>query len=240
MTPSERTRKELVAMKVPSPILWGRGVDAAWFNPNRRSRLRRETRGGDHRVHVLHVGRLATEKDVDTLIAAFQRAHAVLTDSAVFCVAGDGPRAREVRDALPFAMHYGFLQRDDLADLYADADLFVFPSATETCGLVVLEALASRLPVIAANAGGVPENVMDGRTGLLITPRNADGFSQAIIALTIDSAERNAMAEAARVFAQGRGWGREMDALESIYASIAQSTSEVATPSIWPATTSVG
>jgi glycosyltransferase involved in cell wall biosynthesis len=68
----------------------------------------------------------------------------------VFCVAGAGPEAEAVRQALPFARHLGFLSRDKLADLYADADLFVFPSSTETCGLVALEAMASGLPVIGA------------------------------------------------------------------------------------------
>ena len=80
----------------------------------------------------------------------------------------------------PFAIHRGFLGRPALADLYADADLFVFPSRTETCGLVVLEAMASGLPVIAANEGGVRENLRTGINGLALPGGDAAAFAAAI------------------------------------------------------------
>ena len=167
-TPSAVTRAELLAMGIPNAVVWGRGVDSHWFRPGRRSQSRRSALGANHRALVLHVGRLAVEKDVDTLVASFTMAHERLGDRAVFCVAGDGPRAKTVRAALPFVHHLGFLDRDTLADLYADSDVFVFPSPTETCGLVALEALASGVPVIGADAGGIPESLRDGLTGFLV------------------------------------------------------------------------
>lgn len=240
MTPSASTRQELFALGVPAPVLWGRGVDTNWFHPRRRSQARRDERGGDSRIHVLHVGRLAVEKDVDTLVASFRQAHEVLGDRAVFCVAGDGPRGSWVREALPFARHLGFLNRDAIADLYADADLFVFPSPTETCGLVVLEALASKVPVIGAAAGGVPENILSGLTGTLVPPRDPAAFAGAIVHLVNHESIRYPMSEAARAFAIGRDWAREIDALESLFQSISHTPIAVPAPIAWPTSASVG
>jgi glycosyltransferase involved in cell wall biosynthesis len=218
-TPSETTRHELEAMGLPRAVVWGRGVDASLFSPGRRSEARRAAMGaGDGRPVVLHVSRLAVEKDVDTLVAAFRAAHERLGEGAVFVVAGDGPKAAEVRAALPFAVHRGFLARTDLADLYADADLFVFPSPTETCGLVVLEAMASGLPVVASDTGGVLENMRDGLNGLCLPAGDAPRFTAAIVELLVDAPRRDAMGQAARAFAVARDWARELDALEPMYA----------------------
>jgi undecaprenyl-diphosphatase len=127
-------------------------VDADGFHPRRRDDVLRRSIAGDGPL-ILHVGRLALEKGVETLVNAFTIAHQFLGDRATFCIAGDGPLAGSLRERLPFARYLGFLPRAELARLYASADLFVFPSATETCGLVALEAMASGLPVIAARAG---------------------------------------------------------------------------------------
>jgi glycosyltransferase involved in cell wall biosynthesis len=125
-----------------------------------------------------------------------------------------------MRERLPFASHLGFLSRTELARLYASADLFVFPSATETCGLVALEAMASGLPVVAARAGGVVESVHHGLTGLLVEPGNAEAFAQGITQLCGDTAERSAMSVAARAFAAGRDWRVELDRVVETYASL--------------------
>lgn len=239
-TPSEQTRDELLKLGVPQAVVWGRGVDTQWFRPERRSEARRTRLGAAGRLLVLHVGRLAVEKDVATLVASFQAAHSRLGEAAAFCVAGDGPRAAEVRAALPFARHLGFLDRDTLADLYADSDVFVFPSPTETCGLVALEALASGVPVVGARAGGIPENLREGLTGFLIAPGDAIGFAGAVVALVEDPIQRRAMREAARGFAVGRDWSRELAALEAAYDRLQWTPIAQPAPSSWPTTTSVG
>ncbi|MGE0351867.1 MAG: glycosyltransferase family 4 protein [Gemmatimonadales bacterium] len=220
-TPSEVTRGELLALGIPRAVVWGRGVDTRWFTPARRSEVRRRERGMTDRLAVLHVGRLAVEKDIDCLIRAFVLSHEALGDAADFCVAGDGPRAEAVRRELPFARHLGFLDREALADLYADADLFVFPSPTETCGLVALEAMASGLPVIGADAGGVLENLRHGINGLAARAGDPGSFAQAVVELARDGATRGAMSQAARAFAAGRDWEGELDALERLYAAAA-------------------
>lgn len=216
-TPSEVTRGELAALGLAHAVVWGRGVDSAIFTPARRNATRRQQLVAGDRPLLLHVGRLAAEKDVDTLIWTFVLLHAVLGQRAAYCIAGDGPRARAVREALPFAWHKGFLPRETLADLYADSDVFVFPSPTETCGLVALEAMSSGLPVVAAAAGGVRENVRDRLTGLLVRPGDARAFSRATCQLVEAPRERAAMAQAARAFAVGRDWDRELDALTPLY-----------------------
>ena len=217
-TPSAETCGELRALGVPRAVVWGRGVDSQLFNPARRSRERRARLGVNGTgVVVLHVGRLAREKDPDTLIGALSSVRDRLGDEARFVVAGEGPAGAEVRQRLPFAKHLGFIDRNTvLPDLYADADIFVFPSPTETCGLVALEAMAAGLPVVAADRGGVLENLRHGINGLLAPAGDARGFAGAIVRLAEDPAQRSAMSQAARAFAVARDWARELDEYEAM------------------------
>jgi len=195
-------------------------VDCRLFAPGRRDEHRRSALGAAGKQLVLYVGRLAVEKGMDTLIPAFQSVHATMGECCVFCVAGDGPEAGRVRRELPFARQFGFLDRDVLADLYADADLFVFPSATETCGLVALEAMASGLPVIGVDAGGMRDNVRDGINGRLVRPGDAEELSRAMLEVLGDETVRYAMTQGARAFAVGRDWDRELDLLVQQYESV--------------------
>lgn len=214
-TPSAETRNELVAQGISQAVVWGRGVDTTLFTPQRRDPARMAAGGAT----VLHVGRLAVEKDIETLIESFVQAHLLLGPTANFVVAGDGPKAAEVRARLPFARHLGFLPRTVLADLYANADLFVFPSPTETCGLVALEAMAAALPVIASDAGGVLENLRHGLNGRTVAAGNPAAFAAEIADLVRDEPTRRALGQAARAFAVARSWANELDALEPLYAA---------------------
>jgi glycosyltransferase involved in cell wall biosynthesis len=229
-TPSAASRAELVALGLAHAVVWGRGVESDRFTPVRRSAARRADLGAADRVIVLHVGRLAVEKDPEVLVEAFSRAQEAVGPQALFCVAGDGPRGPGLRRALPFARHFGFLARDVLADLYADADLFVFPSPTETCGLVTLEAMASALPVISADHGGVLENMRDGINGMVVATGDGRQFADAIVTLIRDTRQRAAMGQAARAFAVGRDWSREMSELERMYAEAVGCWSSAAPP----------
>jgi len=220
-TPSEETARELRSFGLDSVMVWGRGVDPQCFTPERRSECRRRSRGNSARPVILHVGRLAREKDVAVMVETFKILHHKLGDQAGFQVSGDGPEAASVRQALPFAHHNGFLDRERLADLYADSDLFVFPSPTETCGLVALEAMASGLPVIAANQGGVLENLRPEVNGLLAPAGDAEGFAEATGALVQDPDRRAGMSAGARAWAVGHSWERELDELERVYRQLA-------------------
>ena len=218
-TPSDADPGRAARAGGPQAVVWGRGVDTALVPPG--APVRGAPRGlARRRALVLHVGRLAVEKDVETLVAAFQSATRRLGDQAVFCVAGDGPKAAEVRDALPFARHLGFLDRDTLADLYADCRSLRLSLAHRD--LRAGGAGGARLracPVIGARAGGVPENSVTG-SPVLIVPGDAARIRRRPLQCWWRIAiQREAMGQAARAFAVGRDWARELDELERLCQS---------------------
>jgi phosphatidylinositol alpha 1,6-mannosyltransferase len=221
-TPGEAVRQALHRRGIRQAVVWGRGVDAVRFHPGRdRARWRRALEVSDEAALVLHVGRLAPEKNLDTLERAWTAARGALGARAVFAVAGDGPLSRRLESRMPWARRVGFLERDDLADLYAAADLCVLPSETETCGLVALEAMASGVPVVAANAGGLQESVHHGVNGLIGEPEDAAGFTAHIIRLVMERDYRAMLAGNARRFAVMRDARAECDELVRQYGALA-------------------
>jgi glycosyltransferase involved in cell wall biosynthesis len=223
-TPGEAVRDELLRRGIERAVVWGRGVDTGHFTPALRDAgWRRHLAGADDALIVLHVGRLAPEKNIDVLTESFRLARERLGPRVVFVVAGEGPRRRRVAAHLPFARLMGFLDPWSLATLYASADLCVLPSFTETCGLVALEAMASGLPVVAADAGGLRESVRHGENGLLVAPRDSTGFAAAVVALASDDATRAAFAAEARRTALARDVGAEDADLLTQYAVLAES-----------------
>jgi glycosyltransferase involved in cell wall biosynthesis len=204
-TPGEAVRDALWHNGIRQAVVWGRGVDTAHFRPARRDPTWRRRNGvPDDTVIVLHVGRLAAEKNLPVLIDAWERAHAAVGRRATFVIAGEGPMEPALAARLPWARRLGFLGRHALADLYASADLCVLPSHTETCGLVALEAMASGIPVVAADAGGFRESVQDGVTGRLVGAADPAGFAAAIVDLVDAPAHRREMGAAGRRFAESR------------------------------------
>jgi glycosyltransferase involved in cell wall biosynthesis len=136
-------------------------------------------------------------------------------------IAGEGPYLPRLVARIPFAQRLGFLDRDTLAMLYASADVCVLPSFSETCGLVALEAMASGLPVIAADAGGLRESVRHGQNGLLAPPHDARAFAEAIIALVSNASRRRALGVVARGTALSRSVVTENAELLTQYAEVA-------------------
>jgi glycosyltransferase involved in cell wall biosynthesis len=132
---------------------------------------------------------------------------------------GDGPLRPAIEERVGrFGRFVGYRQGDDLADHYAAADLFAFSSLTETFGNVVLEAMASGLPVVALRAGGVAETVQSGETGILVEPSDPPArFASALVQLIEKREERLRMSSAARNYALGRSWDAVMAALRSRY-----------------------
>jgi phosphatidylinositol alpha 1,6-mannosyltransferase len=230
-TPGEAVCSTLVQRGVGKPVVWGRGVDSAHFHPARRhAGWRRWLAGGDDTAIVLHVGRLAPEKNLEVLADAWTMARRDLGPRATFVLAGEGPGARKLVARMPWVRHLGFLDRDRLATLYASADVCVLPSDTETCGLVALEAMASGLAVIAADAGGFRESITDNVTGLLAAPRDASEFAAEISALVRHGVWRRELAAAARDAATRRDVVPENLALLDQYAAAADLTQPGAAP----------
>jgi phosphatidylinositol alpha 1,6-mannosyltransferase len=222
-TPSEPARDDLRAFGVSRVEVWGRGVDVGSFSPARRSRPLREAYGVDQAVVFLHVGRLAAEKGADQIVEGFLRARELLPAGAIrLMIAGAGPEESALR-ALGGndVLFLGVLDRErSLPRLYASADAFLFASLTETLGLVVLEAMASGLPVIAPAAGGVADHLRDDVNGIVIPPRGIDAMATSIVNLTLDAQRRRRLGDGARRTALALDWESELDRLDNCYRGL--------------------
>ncbi len=153
-------------------VLWPRGVDSDLFRPDRpgRARIRAELGFKPGDVVVGYVSRMAVEKNVDYLVDAFERV-AEVRPQARFLLVGDGPARADLESRMGGRVRFvGYRSGDDLADHYAAADIFAFASVTETFGNVILEAMASGLPVVALRAGGWATSFCPALNGELLDP----------------------------------------------------------------------
>lgn len=183
LVPNEALRTQLTAAGVPNVHVMGRGVDSDVFSPARRcTALRRAWGAGDTDLVVLSVGRVAAEKNMDAVVAAYramQQAH-----PGVKCViVGDGPQRVALQQAQPDVRCCGVQTGVDLARHYASADIFLFPSLTETFGNVTLEAMASGLAVVAYNYAAAQQHITHGESGILVPYGASQAFSEAAVAL---------------------------------------------------------
>jgi glycosyltransferase involved in cell wall biosynthesis len=187
--------------------LMPRGVDADLFEPSRR------TRSVSDREHVLgFVGRLSVEKNVALLARVQQELERMGVSDFRFLIVGHGAEEGWLRERLPRAEFTGVLRGEQLSAAYANMDLFVFPSHTDTFGNVVLEALASGVPAIVTPDGGPRSIVCDGATGRIVPD---EGFSSAVAAVLADPTRHAAMRVAARTYALTAGWD---SVFEGVYA----------------------
>ncbi|MCC7492024.1 MAG: glycosyltransferase family 1 protein [Fimbriimonadaceae bacterium] len=193
LVPSEYTRQQVAEHLRPPLALFRRGVDPLLFTPARRARP------ADAPLRLLYVGRLAVEKNLDWLQQV-----ALRHPAWELVLVGDGPERERLAAALPQARCAGFLRDEALAQEYADADLFAFPSLTETFGNVVLEAQASGLPAVVGDRGGPAEIIEPGRTGLVAG--SAEQFEAHLVALAADPQRRRQFAAAARARAVQQSW----------------------------------
>lgn len=222
-TPSESSRADLVALGLTDVEVWGRGVDDGLFHPSRRSPALRQHLALGNAFTFLHVGRIAPEKGIAVLLAAFAIVEGVLGPDAVkLVVAGAGPSLAALRARAPRNVTFlGNLDRQrELPALYASADAFLFASTTETLGLVVLEAMAAGLPVIATPAGGVADNLRDGENGLAFPAADADACATAMMRLVADPTLQRTLRDGARRWAQRRTWEHELDRLDTSYREV--------------------
>ncbi len=222
-TPSTASRDEVARLGAAEVEVWGRGVDTELFHPGRRSQAMRAALGMGSRFTFLYVGRLSPEKRPEQVIEAFRLASEILPKGVIHLViAGTGPRESELRAAAPPGVAFlGLLERQSqLPDLYANSDAFLFASVTETLGLVVLEAMASGLPVIAPAAGGVRDHLVDGENGIVCPEGDVAEMARAMIRLTGDWALSRHLARGARRTAEGLSWNREMERLDLSYQEI--------------------
>jgi glycosyltransferase involved in cell wall biosynthesis len=218
LCPSVAYQTHLHARGIRHTAIWSRGVDAERFHPRHRSEAWRWSLGvGPDDLLVTCVGRIAPEKGIDVLLDAWGLL-GDLHDRARLVFVGSGLMEAEIaRRGLPGVRVAGFRRDRELSAGYASADLFVLPSATETFGNVLLEAMASGLPCIAAAAGGPMDFVDHGWNGWLVHPNDPPALADALRTLLADGAQRRRLARAARATAEGRSWSAVHDGLVAEY-----------------------
>ncbi len=220
--PSETNREVLERRGFRNVRVWARGVDTARFAPAHRSAAVRAGNGPDDALHLLYVGRLTPEKDLPTLFDAYRRVTSNGGPPVHLVLAGDGAYSPKMQAIAPHNVTFaGYLEGDALSAVYSSADVFVFPSRVETLGNVVLEALASGLPVIGVAEGGTLENVRDGLNGVLCSPGDAQSLADGIHRVASDAALREALAVNARSWAEERTWDRAFAPLIAKYEELA-------------------
>jgi glycosyltransferase involved in cell wall biosynthesis len=199
--------------------VWQKGVDTELFQPHlgtleMRSHL---TQGHPESPLLLYVGRLSAEKEIDRIKPVLQA-----IPNARLALVGDGPHRQDLeKHFADTPTHFvGYMTGETLASAFASADAFVFPSRTETLGLVLLEAMAAGCPVIAANAGGIPDIVTDGVNGYLFDPDDETGAIAATQRLLSHAGEREMMRQNARVEAERWGWSAATRQLQNFYQEV--------------------
>lgn len=216
MVPTAALAADLAGEGIAGVRVVGRGVDTALYGPARRSPALRASWGaGGGGPVCLYVGRLAPEKNLTLVRKAFAAIRARHPGASMVWV-GDGPSARELADAHPDHHFAGVRLGEDLAAHYASADLFLFPSLTETYGNVVAEAMASGLPVLAYRSAAAAELISDGADGSTVPPGNEKSFVDSALHLAASLDKLAAMGRQARLAMLPRNWGSVVASFEAV------------------------
>jgi glycosyltransferase involved in cell wall biosynthesis len=221
--PSWSIVRELEAHGIERVELWSRGVDLEAFSPEFRDAALRERAGaGEGTPLLLLVSRLVKEKDLADLVEVDR----LLRERGVefrLALVGDGPMRGELERRLPGAYFAGHQAGEALARWYASADVFVFPSTTETLGNVVLEALASGVPAVVVDRGGPQDLIAEGENGHVARANDVAEIADRVERLLRDPAERERMGRLARASAVERDWrtinGRLLESYREVIAS---------------------
>ena len=216
--PSQSMVDELRADGIGRDLrLWTRGVDCSLFGPGARDMAWRQSLGfADDDVVVAFVSRLVKEKGLEIYASVLDRL-ASQGIAAKALVIGDGPERRWMAERMPNAVFTGYLEGEALARGYASGDVFLFPSVTETFGIVTLEAMASGLAPVCADASGSRSLIRDGENGFLVEHGDIAAFTEKTAALVVDADLRRRVATAATVTAADYDWDRAMQAILGHY-----------------------
>jgi glycosyltransferase involved in cell wall biosynthesis len=211
---------ELAAKGIEHTALWQRGVDTELFRPELANPAMRARLHGGHSDTgnlLLYIGRLSAEKQIERIRPVLEA-----LPQARLALVGDGPHRQQLERLFEgtATTFVGYLAGDELASAYASGDAFVFPSSTETLGLVLLEAMAAGCPVVGANRGGIPDIVSDGINGCLYDPDQPASLVTAVQRLLGDGATRAKLREAARLEAERWGWAGATAQLRAYYRQV--------------------
>jgi phosphatidylinositol alpha 1,6-mannosyltransferase len=218
LCPSRIYEEHLHTRGVTHTGIWSRGVDPAFFHPRFHDDAYRQALGlGPNDLLVTYIGRIAREKSLKLLLKAWDALLPVRGKSKLVLV-GRGPLEEEIRRREIPGVHVTGLKHGlELSAAYASADIFVFPSATETFGNSLLEAMGSGLPSLAVSAGGVLEFARQGENAWLVAPNSAGALTQGLRRLMEDPELRSRLSAGALRTAAERGWDRVYDQLLADY-----------------------
>lgn len=216
--------EELRAHGVNNLDLWQRGVDTETFQPSLASLDMRShlSQGNPDSPLLLYVGRLSAEKEIERIKPVLEA-----IPNARLALVGDGPHRSALEKHFADTPTYfvGYLTGTELGSAFASADAFIFPSRTETLGLVLLEAMAAGCPVVAARSGGIPDIVTDGVNGYLFDPADDEGAISATMRLFQQQTERETLRQNARAEAERWGWAAATRQLQNYYRGVVMSQS---------------
>jgi glycosyltransferase involved in cell wall biosynthesis len=218
LCPSRIYEQHLHSRGVLHTGVWSRGVDPEWFHPRFRSDDYRARVGvGPGDLLITYIGRIAREKNLELLLHAWETL-APVRGTAQLVLVGRGPLEDEIRRREIAGVHVtGLLQGHELSAAYASADVFTFPSPTETFGNSLLEAMGSGLPSLVAASGGVLEFSEHGRNAWLVAPDSAGAIEEGLERLLTDSALRRRLADGGLETARARDWAPVYDRLVADY-----------------------
>lgn len=216
LCPSPSSKSELEKIGLESVGVFGRGVDHNLYTPEKCNKEVWAKHGLDpEKRTILYVGRLADEKSIPELVNAFIEIQDQFDDIQL-AIVGDGPARQSLEERLKsYSSRYvftGICKGEELAELYASADLFAFPSKTETFGQVVLEAMASGLPVVGYDSPGVRDLIKDQESGILCDEFYGD-FRDAIVKLLSETDLAEKYAAKSRELSLERSWQKILDEL---------------------------
>ena len=214
--------EQLTAHGVERVDLWQRGVDTETFHPELVSLEMRShlSQGHPESPLLLYVGRLGAEKEIERIKPVLEA-----IPNARLALVGDGPnRSALERHFAGTPTHFvGYLTGKELGSAFASSDAFIFPSRTETLGLVLLEAMAAGCPVVAARSGGIPDIVTDGVNGYLFDPADEQGAIAATVRLLEQKQERETLRQNARAEAERWSWAAATRQLQNYYRAVVMS-----------------
>jgi len=221
LVPSKHTLEKLKEKEYNNLGLWTRGIDTSKFNAGFRSNEVRKMLGAGDKFAFLYVGRLSPEKGLRLLIHAINEINSRFPGKAVFIFTGDGPYAEKIQQAgFDNVKMTGFKHGKELSEIYASCDCFAFPSGTETFGNTALEAMASGLPVVGINGGGVTDFLTHDFNALLSGENNQYTFTNNLISIMEDRILRNSLSENAVKTAISRKWDYIFDNLLKDYMEV--------------------
>jgi glycosyltransferase involved in cell wall biosynthesis len=228
LAPSRSTAEELAekGLNRNKIRIMPRGVDQKMFHPAKRNGCLEKYSQNQDELKLLYVGRVSKEKNLQILVSAFKKLIESRKDVRLFVV-GDGPYKTEMVEALKDTptVFTGYVQGEELAEIFASADLFVFPSTTDTFGNVALESQASGVPVIVTDKGGPQENIIPGETGIIVKGDDEAALLQGLLKLLADKTRLKAMGKAARVYTESRCFSYAFEESWEFYREVAESSS---------------